>query len=222
MTSPTRFFSVALCSLLLLLALPGCSTTNNAKKGAVIGAGAGAAVGGVIGRASGKTARGVLIGAAVGGATGAIIGRQMDRQAAELERELEGATVERMGEGIKITFDSALLFAVDSDELSRQAGTQLADLAQSLEDYPDTLVLIVGHTDSTGPAEYNQALSERRAESAALQLMREGIPATRLEIVGYGEEEPTASNETATGRQQNRRVEVAIYASEDYVESLGS
>ena len=104
----------------------------------------------------------------------------------------------------------------DLSELSSIAADNLADLAASLAEYPNTDVVIAGHTDATGSDEYNLALSERRAEAAAIYLLQNGIPAERLSTVGYGESQPIADNESALGRQQNRRVEVAIYASDDY------
>ena len=217
-----RFHSailVVLAASIILLGA-GCADMSNTMKGTGIGAAAGAAIGGVIGKATGKTTTGVLVGGAVGATAGAIIGRQMDKQAEELEQSLEGADVERVGDGIKVTFDSAILFAVNSDELSSDAKGNLRDLAASLNAYDNTNVLIVGHTDSTGDADYNQTLSERRAQSAAIALADAGVDTDRLEIVGYGETEPVADNSTVEGRQQNRRVEVAIYASEEYIQSL--
>jgi len=205
-----------LAAAVLLTASAGCSSSNKATDVGILGAGAGGVIGGVIGKSQDKTARGVLIGAAVGGAAGAIIGSQMDKQAEELDEELENATVERVGEGIKITFNSNILFAVDSSELNSAAQQNLNDLAGSLGDYENTNILIAGHTDSTGPEEYNQSLSERRAGAAAVYLANQGIAQPRLEIVGHGEMKPIASNDTDVGRQQNRRVEVAIYASEEY------
>ena len=209
-----------LAAAVLLTASAGCSGSNKATDVGILGAGAGGVIGGVIGKSQDKTARGVLIGAAVGGTVGAIIGSQMDKQAEELDEELENATVERVGEGIKITFDSNILFAFDSAELNAAAQENLNDLAESLKDYENTDILIAGHTDSTGPEDYNQALSERRAAAAAVYLNNQGIEGTRLEIVGHGESKPVASNETDYGRQQNRRVEVAIYASEEYRQEL--
>jgi outer membrane protein OmpA-like peptidoglycan-associated protein len=194
---------------------------TNAEKGAAGGAAAGAVVGGVIGNnAGGSTAKGAIIGAVVGGTAGALIGRRMDRQAQDLESDLDNASVERVGEGIQVTFDSGLLFDFDSSELRSQARANLADLAASLEEYPETEVLVVGHTDSRGSDSYNQALSERRAESAKLYLVRQGIEPSRIEAMGRGEAEPVATNETDGGRQENRRVEVAIFASEDYQERM--
>ena len=209
--------------LLLLtfsLTLMGCANMSKTGKGAIIGAGAGAAVGTIIGKATGKTATGAIVGAAVGGTAGAIIGRQMDKQAAELEEELEGVEVERVGEGIQVTFDSAILFEVNSYTLSEESKTNLNNLAASLHEYPNTEIIIAGHTDSSGPEDYNQKLSEQRADAAAVILVKQGVTADRLSIVGHGELEPKSSNDTAFGRQQNRRVEVAIFASEEYRQEL--
>ena len=186
----------------------------------MIGAGAGAAGGAAVGKAAGGTAEGAILGAVIGGTAGAIIGQRMDRKAAELEEELENAEVERVGEGIKVTFDSGILFDFDSAELQRSSYTSLDDLVESLQKYPNTEVLVVGHTDSKGSESYNQELSERRAESAATFLMRRGLAPSRVTTLGKGELEPVASNDSAYGRQQNRRVEIAIYASEEYREEL--
>lgn len=194
----------------------GCAQLSQTERGAAIGAGAGAVVGGVVGANYGNTAKGAIIGAAVGGTAGAIIGQQMDRQARELEQELENARVERVGEGIAIAFDSALLFGFDSAELSANARQNLRSLAESLQNYPNTDLVIVGHTDSVGSAQYNMSLSQRRADSAANYLASLGVSRARLTTVGKGLHEPIASNETAAGRQENRRVEVAIYANEEY------
>lgn len=210
-------YSLSLVFLVLAsLAFTGCANMSKTGKGAIIGAGAGGAVGAIIGKATGKTATGAIVGAAVGGTAGAIIGRQMDKQAAELEEELEGAKVERVGEGIQVTFDSAILFAVNSYTLSQDSEANLTSLAASLQEYPNTELVIAGHTDSSGSEEYNQKLSEQRADAAATYLVRAGVDASRLSIVGHGEMEPVASNDTNFGRQQNRRVEVAIFASEEY------
>jgi outer membrane protein OmpA-like peptidoglycan-associated protein len=194
----------------LVLTAAGCA--RNAQRGAVIGGAGGAVVGGVIGAASGSTAKGAIIGAAVGGAAGAIIGDQMDRRAAELRQDIPGAKVERVGEGILVTFDTGLLFGLDSAVVRPAAQTNLRNLATNLDKYPDTDLLIVGHTDSTGTESYNLALSRRRAMAVADYLAAQGVARTRLRMDGRGELEPVASNATEDGRQQNRRVEVAIYA----------
>jgi len=210
--------STSLVLLAAVLFLGGCSSLSNTEKGAIIGAGAGAAGGAAVGKAAGGTAEGAIIGAVVGGTAGAIIGRRMDKKAEELDEELENADVERVGEGIKVTFDGGILFDFDSAALRQDAEANLSEFAESMTDFEDTNILIVGHTDSKGPADYNQDLSERRAGSAADFLMARGIQSGRITSVGRGETEPVATNETAEGRQQNRRVEIAIYANEEYRE----
>jgi outer membrane protein OmpA-like peptidoglycan-associated protein len=191
-----------------------CASWRNREKGAVVGAAAGAGVGAVIGNQTGSTARGAIIGAVVGGAVGAVIGHQMDQQAKELEQNIPGATVTRVGEGIAVSFASGLLFDFDADLIKPTAAQNLRSLAQSLGKYPNTDVLIVGHTDATGGDSYNQGLSERRAKSALNFLVGEGVAPSRLRSAGRGETEPIASNDTEAGQAQNRRVEIAIFANE--------
>lgn len=188
----------------------GCATKS--QTGAIIGAGAGGAAGAVIGKATGSTVRGAIIGAAVGGAAGAIIGHQMDKQAEELAYELPGATVQRVGEGIAVTFPEGLLFGFDSDQLTPAARDNLRRFAASLKKYPNTRTLIVGHTDSDGSTAYNMDLSNRRALSAAYFIGGEGVDQVRVTTAGRGETEPIATNAEDEGRRQNRRVEIAIYA----------
>ncbi len=207
-------------ALLLAMAVSGCASLSTTQEGAVIGGSTGAVLGGIIGNQTGSTARGAIIGAAVGGAAGALIGARMDQQAEALEEELPGATVERVGEGIQVTFDSGILFDFDSSALRPEARDNLAELAASLVRYPDSEVLIVGHTDASGAEEYNQGLSERRAGAAREFLIRGGVAPSRIEAMGLGEMEPVASNETEAGQQENRRVEVAIFASEEYRKRL--
>lgn len=207
-------------ALTLGLSQTGCSSVNNAGKGAGVGAAAGAVIGGLIGRKNDETGKGAVIGAVVGGTAGAIIGTQMDKQARELEEELENAKIERVGEGITITMDSAILFDVDSSELREISRDGLEKLAASLLDYPNTDLIVVGHTDNTGRDEYNQQLSEKRAESAAVVLLNNGVAIERISISGRGEAEPIESNDSSLGRQANRRVEIGIFASEEYREQL--
>lgn len=207
-------------ALLAAFALSGCASWSNTEKGAAGGAAAGGVIGAVIGESAGSTAKGAILGAVIGGTAGAVIGRQMDKQAEELEGELENASVERVGEGIQVTFDSGILFDFDSSNLRAEARTNLADLAESLTTYEGTRVLVVGHTDSRGTDSYNQSLSERRATAAKAYLMQLGIAADRIDAVGRGESEPVATNETDAGRQENRRVEVAIFASEELQEEM--
>jgi outer membrane protein OmpA-like peptidoglycan-associated protein len=204
--------TLVLVAISLALGISACSAKRR-DTGAVIGAAAGGVVGGVIGNQTGSTARGAIIGAVVGGAAGAIIGHQMDQQAKELQQNIPGATVTRVGEGIVVTFASGLLYDFDSDIVRAEAAQNLSTLAASLGKYPNTDLLIVGHTDSVGTDQYNQGLSERRARAASNYLIGQGVNAGRLQAVGRGETEPIAENNTDPGRQLNRRVEVAIYAS---------
>lgn len=205
--------------ILLALVIPFGCNTSKVFKGGAIGAGAGGAIGGAIGSRSGNTAQGAIIGAAVGGTAGALIGKYMDKQAEELEGDLEGADVERVGEGIKVTFDSGILFNFDSAELTPSAKENINNLAETLKKYEDTNILIEGHTDSKGAEDYNQDLSEKRAKSVADALANLGVRNVRMEEIGYGENQPIADNETDAGRQQNRRVEVAIFANDDLKEA---
>ena len=214
----TKAMRTTAAILAVTAVLPACSMSNT-QKGAVIGAASGGAVGAVIGKKVGSTAKGAIIGAAVGGTAGAIIGRRMDKQAEELAMEIPGARVERVGEGIVVTFDSGLLFAYDSDAIQGNARTNLTELAQSLGKYSDTDVLIVGHTDATGSDSYNQGLSERRAASAANFLSSQGVQRVRVKTAGRGEVEPIDSNDSAEGRALNRRVEVVIVANEQLRQS---
>jgi outer membrane protein OmpA-like peptidoglycan-associated protein len=202
---------------LLLAGVTSCASTNKATQGAVIGAGAGAVAGGVIGNQTGSTTRGAIIGAVVGGTAGAIIGNQMDQRAKEIEQTVPAAVVERVGEGIHVTFPSGLLFDFDSDVVRSNAATNLNELARNLAKYNDSNLMIAGHTDATGSSEYNQGLSDRRAESAAHYLTAHGV-ARYIATAGLGEREPVASNATDAGRQQNRRIEIAIYASAELQE----
>ena len=196
------------------LVLGACASLNNKEKGGIIGAAGGAVAGGAIGKANGSTAKGAILGAVVGGAAGMIIGHQMDKQAAELKQNIPGAIVERVGEGIQVTFASGLLFDFDSDVVRSEARTNLRNLAASLDKYPGSELLIVGHTDSVGTDAYNLTLSERRAQAAAAYLAAQGVDRARLSSRGLGETEPVAPNDSDAGRSKNRRVEVAIYAGE--------
>lgn len=195
----------------IALAMSACAL-NKKGQGAIVGAGAGGAVGAVIGNQTGSTARGAIIGAAVGGLTGAIIGHQMDQQAKELQQDIPGATIQRVGEGIAVTFASSSLFDFDSEQILAGTATNMRNLAASLGKFPNTDILIVGHTDAVGTADYNQQLSQRRATSVSNYLIAQGVSASRLRTAGRGEMEPIATNDTEAGRQTNRRVEVAIVA----------
>jgi outer membrane protein OmpA-like peptidoglycan-associated protein len=200
---------------LMVMGSLSCSSLSRKEKGAAVGAGAGAVVGGLIGKATGNTAVGAILGAAVGGVAGAYIGDYMDKQAAEIEKDIDGAKVERVGEGIKITFDSGILFDVNKASLKPPIESELVELAAILNKYEDTNILLEGHTDSTGSEEYNLDLSRKRAQSVSNFLAVQAVSPTRFTIMGYGESQPIAENATAEGRALNRRVEIAIYANEE-------
>lgn len=220
---PSSSTTARRAALLSLIALPAlgtaCASIQNTlnsdkERGAAIGAATGAVAGGLIGRANGSTARGAIIGAVLGGTAGAVIGHQMDQRAKELQQNIPGARVERVGEGIIVTFASGLLYDFNSADVKPTAQGNLRELATNFSKYPDTELLIVGHTDSVGTAEYNAALSQRRADAAAAYLESQRVPRARVRTAGKGATEPVAANDTEAGRAQNRRVEVAIYASE--------
>ncbi|MEX2513330.1 MAG: OmpA family protein [Cyclobacteriaceae bacterium] len=206
-----------LAILMVVSVSSGCASWSNTGKGAAVGAGTGGAIGGLIGRNQGNTAGGAIIGAAVGGAAGAAIGKYMDKQAEELE-ELENAEVERVGEGIKLTFESGILFGFDSYELNPASQESVMELARILNEYPDTYLMVEGHTDNKGNASYNQDLSEKRAYSVANYLKMQGVKGERITTKGFGMGNPVADNDTEAGRAENRRVEVAIWANEELKE----
>ena len=195
----------------------GCGMTK-AQKGALIGVGSGTAAGAAIGKATGNTAAGAVAGAAVGGVTGGLIGRYMDKQAAEVQQEVKGAKVERVGEGedakVNITFDSGFLFDVDKAELKSDTVANLNKLAEILQKYPDTNIVVEGHTDSSGKDDYNMKLSERRANSVSNYLAQQNVASSRMNVKWYGESKPIASNDTEEGKKQNRRVEISIAAND--------
>ena len=194
--------------------LAGCKNMNKTQKGAVIGTAGGAAMGAVIGKAAGNTALGAIIGATVGGVTGAIIGKKMDKQAKEIENDVPGAKVERVGEGIVVEFNEKILFGFDRADLSSSATKNLDKLSQILVKYPDTDIEIQGHTDNVGTENYNEGLSERRASAVTNYLKSKGVKSSRLKPIGYGETAPKYANTSEEGRTQNRRVEFLITANE--------
>lgn len=213
-TLQKSIFSLVLASLILA----GCKNMNKTQKGAAIGTAGGAAAGAVIGRAAGNTALGAIIGAAVGGVTGAVIGRKMDKQAEEIEKNVPGAKVERVGEGIVVDFSEKILFAYDKSNLNESATSNLNKLVDVLNNYPDTNIEIQGHTDSKGSDDYNLRLSERRANEVSSYLRVRGITGTRMTTKGYGETAPVADNGNDDGRAQNRRVTFLITANKKMVE----
>lgn len=192
---------------------------NNTQKGAGLGAVAGGVIGGILGNNIGKggnTALGAVIGAAVGGAAGGVIGNKMDKQAQKIEQVLPGAEVVRTEEGINLILDenSRVTFEYNKASLTATAKANLDKLVEVFNEYPDTNLLIVGHTDNKGSQAYNLPLSQKRAQSVKDYLVSKGISASRLTSQGKGLEEPIADNTTEAGRAQNRRVEIAITANE--------
>jgi outer membrane protein OmpA-like peptidoglycan-associated protein len=208
------FFS----QLLVVIFLVSCSSWNNTQKGAVIGAGTGGAVGGVIGSKKGKTAEGAVIGAVIGGAVGAGIGIYMDKQAEKMEKEMKDAEIERVGEAIKVTFDSGILFGFDSFSLTPASQETIMKFAGILNEYPDTDITIEGHTDNRGAYDYNLNLSKKRAESVRNYLKMQQVSGDRMITNGYSYDRPIADNTTEDGRAKNRRVEILITANETLIE----
>lgn len=194
----------------------GCKNMSKSQKGVLIGAGAGGAVGAGVGKAAGNTALGAIIGATVGGVAGGIIGRKMDKQAEEIA-QIPGAEVKRVGEGINVTFEEGVLFGYDKSDVTATAEKKLDQLAGILNKYPDTYVLIEGHTDATGTDEYNLSLSQRRAQAVSGELKEKNVANKRIKTAWYGETQPKYSNDTEADRAKNRRVEFAIYASEELI-----
>ena len=208
--------------ILMLIAtfMLACATNNSGttdpnkktKRGAAIGAVIGGVAGAVIGNQSGSNRTGAVIGAATGAAVGAAVGRRMDKQEQEL-RQIEGVEVTRPSEGeIAVRLTNDILFDTDSSALRSASRTTLNDLAQNFRQYPDNRIAVEGHTDSTGSQDYNQKLSERRASSVADYLIDQGVAASAITVYGFGEMQPKSSNDTAEGRQLNRRVEIHITA----------
>ncbi len=213
-----RIVGLSLSSLLVLPA--GCAqnpdgtyeykrTAIGALAGAAVGAGAGALIGG-----KKHAGRGALIGGVGGAVVGGAIGNYMDRQAAELKRRLPEAAIERQGDKLYVALPSGILFDVNKDAVKPEAKASLAKAAEILVKYPDTYITVEGHTDSTGSAQLNQDLSERRATRVRDVLTQDGVPAERLAVKGYGPSDPIADNATAEGRQANRRVQLEIRPNE--------
>jgi len=199
------------------LVLSGCAQNpytgeqDKTAKGATIGAGAGALLGNVIAGSGNKTG-GTLIGAAVGATVGGLVGRQMDEQERQLRQDMSGTgvDVQRQGDTIRLQAPESITFDTNSAEVKPQFRSALDQIAQSIRQYPNTVVRVEGHTDSTGSASHNQNLSVNRAQSVTSYLSRQGVEPARMQAVGYGFSRPIATNDTAAGRAQNRRVEILI------------
>lgn len=209
--------NLSLAALAAVIVLAGCESNpytgenRRTATGATIGAGAGAILGAGVSGRSDRT-QGVLIGAAVGATVGGLIGRQMDKQEAELRRDMEGTGVGvvREGDTIRLQAPDSITFDVNRADVKPQFRPVLDQIANSIRQYPGTVVRVEGHTDSTGSAAYNQTLSENRAKSVSSYLIGRGIEANRIQAMGYGFSRPIADNSTAAGRAMNRRVEVLI------------
>jgi outer membrane protein OmpA-like peptidoglycan-associated protein len=221
----TYLKNLSILSLIVVFiaSLGSCEATRNmnkAQKGAVIGAAGGAILGAVIGNNVGKggnSEAGAVIGGVVGGAAGAIIGNKMDKQAQKIEEEIPGAVVERVDDGIVVTFDenSGVNFETNKYNINAASQATLDKLTGVLVEYPDTNVLVVGHTDSTGSDEYNMTLSKNRAFAVTNYFTgTKGLNPARFTTNWYGETAPIADNSTAEGRAQNRRVNIVIVPNE--------
>jgi len=221
---------IVIMASILTISMAGCATKT--QTGALVGTGLGAAVGAGLGQAIGRNTSATLIGAAagaaVGGLAGSAIGNYMDKQEASMRKALadsEAASIQRENQVLAqaessstkksldvltVTFKSDFLFSVNSSTLLPGAYDELERVAQVLNQYPQTTIRISGHTDSTGSADYNQKLSERRAQSVKTALTGMGVDPARMTIIGYGKSKPIAGNDTESGRQKNRRVEIRI------------
>ena len=220
-----KLFTASLLAAAMMLT--GCSSMNNTGKGALIGGGGGAAVGAGIGALIGGgkgAAIGSAIGAGVGAGAGALIGRKMDKQQQELERQLaESAQVEQVTDAnglqaIKVTFNGGILFPTNGTELSASAKNELSQFAVSLNNNPQTNVQIYGFTDNTGSMAVNQRVADGRSNAVKTYLVNSGVAFTRLSSQGVPMANYVASNDTAEGRAQNRRVEIYITANEQMIQ----
>lgn len=196
----------------------GCAQpTTKTQTGALYGTGIGAAVGAGLGQAVGGDTKSTLIGAGIGAALGGVaggsIGRYMDNQEAAMRQQLavtEAASVQRNADVLAVTFKSDVLFDVNSASLKQGAYVEIDRVAKVLQQYPQTTIVIAGHTDSTGSEDHNQKLSERRAMSVSNALANQGVAPSRMRTIGFGESQPVGDNNTEAGRQLNRRVVVTI------------
>jgi outer membrane protein OmpA-like peptidoglycan-associated protein len=201
--------------VLLLIVFSSCKSLNNTQKGTAIGAAAGGTAGALIGGGGKSSVMGALIGAAVGGGAGYLIGSNMDKQARAIKQAVPDAQVERVGEGINMTFNSGLLFKINSSMLSDSAKYNLDRIATVFNDYPETIILVEGHTDNTGTVQYNIDLSKLRATTVSDYLISKGVAKDRFEIKWYGEDQPKYPNDTDANRKLNRRVEVGVMANSE-------
>lgn len=203
----------------------GCEAiqnANNTQKGAVIGTTGGAILGAIIGNNAGKGGNGELgavIGGVIGGTAGVLVGNDMDKQAQKIEEEIPGAEVERVDNGIVVTFDenSGVHFDTNKFNITPDSQITLNKLINVFKEFPDTNILVVGHTDSMGSDEYNMTLSKNRAYAVTNYLTQNGVSSGRLTTNWFGETQPLHDNSTAQGRAKNRRVNVAILPNEKMI-----
>lgn len=223
MKNIVRNITVVALGVAMITGFTSCEATqnaNNKQKGGVIGAAGGAILGAVIGNNVGKGGNselGAVIGGVVGGTAGVLIGNKMDKQAQEIEREIPGAKVERIDDGIVVTFDenSGVYFDTNKFNINSASKSTLDKIARIMVEYPQTNVIVAGHTDSQGAADYNMTLSKNRANAVTDYLVVDGVSRGRFTTVYYGEDQPVASNDTAEGRAQNRRVALAIVPNQE-------
>lgn len=211
-----------MASALLFTGCEAIQNSNHQQRGTAVGTAAGALLGGILGNNVGKGGNapvGAVLGGIIGGVAGNIIGNKMDKQAREIKQTLPGAEVERVNEGIKVTLPENMVnFAFDSSELTEASKNNLDKLAQTLVSNTDTNINIYGYTDSKGSETYNQALSDKRANSVKKYLVSKGVADARMYVMGMGEQNPVATNDTPEGRAINRRVEFAITANEKMIQ----
>jgi outer membrane protein OmpA-like peptidoglycan-associated protein len=224
--------NTGLALAVMMVLISSCNTVRNSNKtqrGAVIGAASGGVIGGVIGNNVGKgnTVLGAIIGAAAGGVIGGVIGNKMDRQAEKIKNEIPGAEVQRVGEGIIVTFSEknpdgskmGVYFETNKSDITANSKLALDKLVQIFKEYPETNLLVEGHTDDVGTDAYNLTLSEKRASAVGNYLKTKSIAASRLTINWYGESQPKVDNSSDANRAENRRVEFAITANEKMKEA---
>lgn len=214
MNTRTRLMSLGLVSVLGLAACEPAylqdPNQNRTRDGAIIGGMLGAFLG--ANADNDNQGRNALLGAAAGAAIGGAIGYSLDQQAADLRASManENIVIENRGDHLMVTMPDGILFDTDSAAIRASLQADLRAMARNLQQYPDSTVDVIGHTDNTGSAEYNQDLSARRATAVAGVLLEEGVAPSRVRSFGRGENEPVATNLTPEGRQQNRRVEIII------------
>lgn len=227
MNNVTKKAGILFLSISLMALNTSCEATknaNNSQKGGVLGAAGGAVLGAIIGNQIGSSKDnqviGGVIGGVVGGAAGVLIGNKMDKQAQKIEEEIPGADVERIDDAIVITFDegSGVYFDTNKFNVNEASKVNLDKLAGVMKEYVDTNILVVGHTDSTGPYEFNMTLSKNRAQAVTNYLVGKGLSSGRFTTEWFGPDKPTHDNSTPEGRAKNRRVNVAIVPNEKMIE----